>query len=155
MGLSSAPTATESLKFCIFDLRRGQQEGQELDKILFFFPAHLPFSTQLSVIGLSEGLITFTRLDLLLPLFHKAQPNGLLQLLEFSILARNLKSQHFFFTQNFLSRGCLWGNRSREALSCVLWGRTRYLDGYGKPPLLSSIFFGCLSKKKKKLLYLF
>lgn len=62
MGLSSAPTATESLKFCIFDLRRGQQEGQELDKILFFFPAHLPFSTQLSVIGLSEGLITFTRI---------------------------------------------------------------------------------------------
>ncbi|KAK4841815.1 hypothetical protein QYF36_010937 [Acer negundo] len=35
---------------------------QELDKILFFFPADLPFSTQLSVIGLSEGLITFTRI---------------------------------------------------------------------------------------------
>ncbi|XP_062171934.1 vacuolar fusion protein CCZ1 homolog B-like isoform X2 [Alnus glutinosa] len=62
MGLSSATTATEAIKFCIFDLRRGQQEGQELDKILFFFPAHLPFSTQLSVIGLSEGLITFTRI---------------------------------------------------------------------------------------------
>lgn len=62
MGLSSASTATEAIKLCIFDLRRGQQEGQELDKILFFFPADLPFSTQLSVIGLSEGLITFTRL---------------------------------------------------------------------------------------------
>ncbi|XP_059447372.1 vacuolar fusion protein CCZ1 homolog B-like isoform X2 [Corylus avellana] len=62
MGLSSATTATEAIKLCIFDLRRGQQEGQELDKILFFFPAHLPFSTQLSVIGLSEGLITFTRI---------------------------------------------------------------------------------------------
>jgi len=45
----------------MFDLRRGQNEGQELDKILFFFPADLPFSKQLSVIGLSEGLITFTR----------------------------------------------------------------------------------------------
>ncbi|CAI0432061.1 unnamed protein product [Linum tenue] len=50
------------MQLCIFDLRRGQQEGQELDKILFFFPADLPFATQLSVIGLSEGLITFTRI---------------------------------------------------------------------------------------------
>ncbi|KAM7267478.1 hypothetical protein ACFE04_009644 [Oxalis oulophora] len=39
---------------------RGQFEGQELNKILFFFPADVPFSTQLSVMGLSEGLITFT-----------------------------------------------------------------------------------------------
>ncbi|XWS69488.1 hypothetical protein CRYUN_Cryun04dG0183100 [Craigia yunnanensis] len=50
------------MQLCVFDLRRGQHEGQELDKILFFFPADLPFSTQLSVIGLSEGLITFTRI---------------------------------------------------------------------------------------------
>ncbi|XP_059649787.1 vacuolar fusion protein CCZ1 homolog B-like isoform X2 [Cornus florida] len=62
MGLSSVATVSEAIKFCIFDLRRGQHEGQELDKILFFFPADLPFSTQLSVIGLSEGLITFTRI---------------------------------------------------------------------------------------------
>ncbi|XP_024019342.1 vacuolar fusion protein CCZ1 homolog B isoform X2 [Morus notabilis] len=63
MGLSSAATTmAEGLQLCVFDLRRGQQEGQELDKILFFFPADLPFSTQLSVIGLSEGLITFTRI---------------------------------------------------------------------------------------------
>ncbi|XP_017219644.2 vacuolar fusion protein CCZ1 homolog B isoform X1 [Daucus carota subsp. sativus] len=62
MGLSPANTATETLKFCIFDLRRGQHEGEELDKILFFYPADMPFSAQLSVIGLSEGLITFTRI---------------------------------------------------------------------------------------------
>lgn len=63
MGLSSAATPTvEGVQVCIFDLRRGQHEGQELDKILFFYPADLPLSTQLSVIGLSEGLITFTRL---------------------------------------------------------------------------------------------
>lgn len=63
MGFSSAAgvTMAEGIKLCVFDLRRGQQEGQEIDKILFFFPADLPFSTQLSVIGLSEGLITFTR----------------------------------------------------------------------------------------------
>ncbi|KAF8389705.1 hypothetical protein HHK36_024224 [Tetracentron sinense] len=62
MGLSSVTTVSEGIQFCIFDLRRGQHEGEELDKILFFFPADLPFSTQLSVIGLSEGLITFTRI---------------------------------------------------------------------------------------------
>ncbi|PSR91029.1 Vacuolar fusion protein [Actinidia chinensis var. chinensis] len=62
MGLSSVTTGSDATKFCIFDLRRGQHEGEELDKILFFYPADLPFSTQLSVIGLSEGLITFTRI---------------------------------------------------------------------------------------------
>lgn len=54
-------SSDESLRLCVFDLRRGQTEGQELDKILFFFPAELDLSTQLSVTGLSEGLITFTR----------------------------------------------------------------------------------------------
>ncbi|KAI3431207.1 Intu_longin_1 domain-containing protein [Psidium guajava] len=62
MGLSSVASNSEGMQLCIFDLRRGQNEGQELDKILFFYPADLPFSTQLSVIGLSEGLITFTRI---------------------------------------------------------------------------------------------
>ncbi|GMI75255.1 CALCIUM CAFFEINE ZINC SENSITIVITY 1a [Hibiscus trionum] len=62
MGLSSIGTANEDMQLCVFDLRRGQHEGQELDKILYFFPVDLPLSTQLSVIGLSEGLITFTRI---------------------------------------------------------------------------------------------
>ena len=67
MGMATANSGgSEGMELCIFDLRRGQQEGQELDKILFFFPADLPFSTQLSVIGLSEGLITFTRSGFLL-----------------------------------------------------------------------------------------
>ncbi|CAN6936186.1 unnamed protein product, partial [Brassica oleracea] len=62
MGMASMNSSGESLKLCVFDLRRGQNEGQELDKILFFYPPDVTFSTQLSVIGLSEGLITFTRL---------------------------------------------------------------------------------------------
>ncbi|XP_077241149.1 vacuolar fusion protein CCZ1 homolog B-like [Tasmannia lanceolata] len=62
MGLSSTATRSEGIQFCIFDLRRGQHEGQELDKILFFFPSECPFSMQLSVIGLSAGIITFTRI---------------------------------------------------------------------------------------------
>ncbi|CAH9102144.1 unnamed protein product [Cuscuta epithymum] len=62
MGMSAVSTASVGMKLCMFDLRRGQHEGQELDKILFFYPADCPFSYQLSVIGLSEGLITFTRI---------------------------------------------------------------------------------------------
>ncbi|XVF85570.1 hypothetical protein PTKIN_Ptkin17bG0127800 [Pterospermum kingtungense] len=62
MGLASVGTGSEGLQLCVFDLRRGQLEGQEHDKILFFFPADLPLPSQLSVIGLSEGLITFTRI---------------------------------------------------------------------------------------------
>ncbi|XP_073058999.1 vacuolar fusion protein CCZ1 homolog B-like isoform X1 [Primulina eburnea] len=62
MGVTSGSNASESVKLCVFDLRRGQNEGQELEKILFFYPSDLPFSTQLSVIGLSEGLISFTRI---------------------------------------------------------------------------------------------
>ncbi|CAM0911573.1 unnamed protein product [Alopecurus aequalis] len=61
MGLSSA-TATDGVQLCVFDLRRGQQEGQELDKILFFHPPDCPILLQLSVIGLCEGIITFTRI---------------------------------------------------------------------------------------------
>jgi hypothetical protein len=61
MGLSSA-AAIDGAQLCVFDLRRGQQEGQELDKILFFHPADCPILLQLSVIGLCEGIITFTRL---------------------------------------------------------------------------------------------
>lgn len=61
MGLSSA-AAGDGTQLCVFDLRRGQQEGQELDKILFFHPADCPILLQLSVIGLCEGIVTFTRL---------------------------------------------------------------------------------------------
>lgn len=61
MGLPSAIDANEGIQLCVFDSRRGQHEGQELDKILFFYPPDCPYSVQLSVIGLSGGMITFTR----------------------------------------------------------------------------------------------
>ena len=60
MGLSSA-AAGDGAQLCVFDLRRGQLEGQELDKILFFHPADCPILLQISVIGLCEGIVTFTR----------------------------------------------------------------------------------------------
>lgn len=61
MGLSSAATG-DGVQLCVFDLQRGQQEGQELDKILYFYPADCPILLQLSVIGLCEGIVTFTRI---------------------------------------------------------------------------------------------
>eukprot|EP00252_Welwitschia_mirabilis_P001856 TRINITY_DN1181_c0_g1_i1.p1 TRINITY_DN1181_c0_g1~~TRINITY_DN1181_c0_g1_i1.p1 ORF type:complete len:516 (+),score=102.53 TRINITY_DN1181_c0_g1_i1:312-1859(+) len=60
MGLSQNNNSNEELQLCVFDTRRGQQEGQEIDKILFFYPPNFSLTSQLSVIGLSEGIITFT-----------------------------------------------------------------------------------------------
>lgn len=40
--------------------------------------------------------------------------------------------------QNFLSTSCLWGHRSREALSYILWSRDGYLDGDGGYLFLSN-----------------
>ncbi|KAM7272666.1 hypothetical protein ACFE04_027329 [Oxalis oulophora] len=48
MDWCSGSGSGDGIQFCIFDLSRGQFEGEE---ILFFFPADVPFSTQLSVIG--------------------------------------------------------------------------------------------------------
>lgn len=66
--MASMSSGDESLRLCVFDLRRGQTEGQELDKILFFHPPELDVSTQLSVTGLSEGLILLLGQLLLIPL---------------------------------------------------------------------------------------
>ncbi|KAJ7561040.1 hypothetical protein O6H91_03G011400 [Diphasiastrum complanatum] len=57
-----ATSLQQPLQLCMFDMTRGQQDGQELDKILFFYPLECPLPLQLSVIGLSEGLITFSRI---------------------------------------------------------------------------------------------
>ncbi|WOL06612.1 vacuolar fusion protein [Canna indica] len=62
MGLPTRMATNEGIQFCVFDSRRGQQEGQEIDKILYFFPPNCPFSAQLFVVGLSDGIITFTRI---------------------------------------------------------------------------------------------
>lgn len=63
MGLSTtAAISSDAVKLCVFDLRRGQREGEEVEKILFFHPPDLLLTEQLSVIGLSEGLITFSRI---------------------------------------------------------------------------------------------
>ncbi|KAK2976180.1 hypothetical protein RJ640_012466 [Escallonia rubra] len=107
MGLSSASNVSEALKICIFDLRRGQQEGQELDKILFFFPADTQFPSQLSVIGLSEGLITFTRIfspeaacevieaEIHSHIFYEAEPDIWMVMMSVSPLPRGpLKGCH-------------------------------------------------------------
>lgn len=50
------------MQLCVFDMSRGQHDGHELEKILFFFPTECPLTAQLSLIGLAEGLITFTKI---------------------------------------------------------------------------------------------
>jgi hypothetical protein len=50
-----------SVQFCVFDMTRGQSDGHELEKILFFYPKACPLTSQLSLVGLGEGLITFTK----------------------------------------------------------------------------------------------
>ncbi|VAI27141.1 unnamed protein product [Triticum turgidum subsp. durum] len=120
MGLSSA-AEIDGAQLCIFDLRRGQQEGQELDKILFFHPADCPILLQLSVIGLCEGIITFTRIfspeddceviesDKHCHVFYQAEPDIWMVLvvqkikdnestLRFGALQGILKESHSLFT---------------------------------------------------------
>lgn len=53
--------AHQAVRFCVFDTSRGQREGEEHEKILAFFPAYTPQSEQLATVGLSEGLITFSK----------------------------------------------------------------------------------------------
>ncbi|GAQ90869.1 hypothetical protein KFL_006950040 [Klebsormidium nitens] len=52
----------EALRMYVFDLRRGRQEGQEAEKILFFYPREVSLDQQKLMVGLSEGLLTFTKL---------------------------------------------------------------------------------------------
>jgi hypothetical protein len=88
MGLTSAPAAGDGTQLCVFDLRRGQHEGQELDKILFFHPADCPILLQLSVSGLCEGIVTFTR-----------SPSTLVRLL---FCCNRIESLHLFLLNNYL-----------------------------------------------------
>ena len=43
-------------QLCVFDDRRGGQEGQEADKVLAFFPPDTPLHEQCSVVGLVQAV---------------------------------------------------------------------------------------------------
>lgn len=49
------------MKLCVFDRSRGQEEGEEAEKILFFFPTATPLQEQVTLVGLWEGLLAFSR----------------------------------------------------------------------------------------------
>ncbi|GJP59808.1 hypothetical protein CLOP_g15265 [Closterium sp. NIES-67] len=51
-----------AVRVCVFDSRRGKREGEEAEKLLFFFPPATPLSEQVALLGLWEGLIAFTRI---------------------------------------------------------------------------------------------
>ncbi|KAI4313672.1 hypothetical protein L6164_026631 [Bauhinia variegata] len=88
MRLSSVASSNEAVQFCIFDLRRGQNEEQELDKILFFFPAGLPLAKQLSVTcplsgnPKSDGFLTLGSNDCLLDMNKVTRGKELYMVLE-------------------------------------------------------------------------
>jgi len=54
-----APTLS---KLFMLDPRRGQKEGTEHEKILYFWPDNTPLATKQSDVGLSEALVNFTKL---------------------------------------------------------------------------------------------
>lgn len=57
MGLSTATTAvSEAIQLCVFDSRRGQQEGQELDKILFSIQLIYPLQNNCILLASVKGL---------------------------------------------------------------------------------------------------
>lgn len=48
-------------KLFMLDPRRGQKEGTEHEKILYYWPDDTPLSTKQSDVGLSEALVNFTK----------------------------------------------------------------------------------------------
>ena len=65
------------LQLCVFDERRGEQEGQEQDKLLGYYPAQVPLQEQGSVVGLAQALLTFT--NTFQPVWHSPSPSERLQ----------------------------------------------------------------------------
>ena len=70
-------------QLCIFDERRGEQEGQEQDKILGYYPAQVPLQEQGSVVGLAQALLTL----------HQHLPAGVALPVPFRKTAASCKSR--------------------------------------------------------------
>ncbi|CAI5986469.1 unnamed protein product, partial [Closterium sp. NIES-65] len=61
-GGGGGGAAGSAVRVCVFDSRRGKREGEEAEKLLFFFPPATPPSEQVALLGLWEGLLAFTRI---------------------------------------------------------------------------------------------
>ena len=48
------------VQLLIFDSRRGNREGEEMRKILAFYPADTPVVEQITLAGLLQGLLLFS-----------------------------------------------------------------------------------------------
>eukprot|EP00898_Chlorokybus_atmophyticus_P003281 jgi/Chlat1/3954/Chrsp26S04206 len=57
-ALTAPPPAR--VRFCVYDSRRGQREGEEAEKVLCFLPSEVPKQEQLAWVGLSQALVNFT-----------------------------------------------------------------------------------------------
>ncbi|CAI7823550.1 unnamed protein product, partial [Closterium sp. NIES-54] len=61
-GSGGGGAAGSAVRVCVFDSQRGKREGEEAEKLLFFFPPATPPSEQVALLGLWEGLLAFTRI---------------------------------------------------------------------------------------------
>ena len=50
-----------NLAFCVFDERRGNDEGTAQDKLLYFFPETVESDERNNMVGLIQGLLQFSR----------------------------------------------------------------------------------------------
>lgn len=48
------------LQLCIFDERRGENEGDEMDKILAYYPSSTAPNMQAWAVGLAQAILTFS-----------------------------------------------------------------------------------------------
>ena len=48
------------VQLCVFDSRRGKAEGQEVDKVLAYYPADVPANVQANVVGLVQAVGAFS-----------------------------------------------------------------------------------------------
>jgi hypothetical protein len=54
------PRPAPLVQLCVFDARRGREEGQEAEKVLGYYPADVPPDEQSSVVGLVQAVSAFS-----------------------------------------------------------------------------------------------
>lgn len=54
-----AEAGPKPFRICIFDDRRGQQEGHEGDKILAFHPSSAPINSRIAAVGFAQAVMAF------------------------------------------------------------------------------------------------
>ena len=53
------PKSSPPLQICLFDVRRGDKEGEEAEKVLGYYPATVSHDAQASIVGLAQAALAF------------------------------------------------------------------------------------------------